>query len=153
MSSRVQLSAHLTLDEVTRTGTGLDNQPDHEQLWALLNLARFAFEPLRMAVGPMQVTSGLRTAAVNAAVGGASKSQHLKGEALDVKPLRMASPAAFEVLAREVAAGLAIDQAILYHPSRGGHIHLSHTARRDPRGQLLYAPAGGGYVVWESNEH
>ena len=146
----LHLSAHLTLDEVTRTGTGLQNDPGADQLWALLNLARFAFEPLRMSVGPMQVTSGLRTSAVNAAVGGASKSQHVKGEALDVKPLRMASPAAFEVLAREVAAGLPIDQAILYHPSRGGHIHFSHSVTRPPRGQLLYAPAGGGYVAWGS---
>ena len=143
------LSDHLSLDEVTRTSTGLPNDPTADHLWSLVNLARFAFEPLRLLVGPMQVTSGLRTPPVNYAVGGSDKSQHMRGEALDVKPLRMASPAAFEVLAREVEARtLTVDQAILYHPSRGGHMHVSYTTRRTNRGQLLYAPASGGYVAW-----
>lgn len=141
----LRLSEHLTLDEVTRTATGVDNMPDHHQLWALIHLARFAFEPLRLLIGPMYVTSGLRVAAVNAAVGGSSKSQHMNGEALDVKPLRMSSEAAFKVLSTKRHV---VDQAILYHPSRGGHIHFSYTTRRTNRGQLLYAPAGGGYASW-----
>ena len=145
----LRLSPHLTLDEVTRTSTGLVNVPTHEALHELVHLARSVFEPWRMLVGPLRVTSGYRSAAVNAAVGGAAQSQHKRGQALDLKPLRMSSAAAFRELAR-VVGKIPVDQAILYAPERGGHVHISHRSDGKNRGQLLYAPASGGYEPWEA---
>lgn len=44
------------------------------------------FEPLRMHIqSPIIITSFFRNEAVNKAVGGVKTSQHLKGEAMDIK--------------------------------------------------------------------
>lgn len=141
----LRLSPHLTLLEVMRTSQPHPNVPGPAELWELMVLARRCFEPFRSLVGPLRVTSGYRSPEVNAAVGGAQNSQHARGQAVDVAPLRMDARHAFEALER---SAVPVDQAILYHPSRGGHIHVSHRADGKNRRQFLYAPAEGGYVAW-----
>ncbi|HET6497248.1 MAG TPA: D-Ala-D-Ala carboxypeptidase family metallohydrolase, partial [Thermoleophilia bacterium] len=102
-------------------------------------------EPIREAVArPVRVTSGYRSPAVNAAVGGSSRSQHSKGEAADIKVDGMAAP---ELRNAIVAAGVPFDQLIWYAPERGGHVHVSYAIGRTQRGQVIYAPAGGGYIA------
>jgi zinc D-Ala-D-Ala carboxypeptidase len=42
-------------------------------------------QPMRDAIGPIRISSGYRNPSLNRAIGGSSKSQHCKGEALDIQ--------------------------------------------------------------------
>ena len=81
------LSPHFTISELTRTSTGLPNEPSAEVVARLIVLA-WALEGLRARGGdvPLQVTSGYRSIEVNLAIGGALRSAHLAGLAADIKP-------------------------------------------------------------------
>ena len=85
-----QLSEHLSLAEVTRSGKasslGIDNTPTPQHLENLKLLAAKVFEPIRAHFGkPISISSGYRSAALNKATPGSSAtSQHASGEALDL---------------------------------------------------------------------
>ena len=83
-----QLSKHFRLSEFTRSGTALrrnlDNNPDVDSVEALQELCIHVLEPLRRRFGIISITSGFRSAPVNAAIGGSPTSQHLRGEAADI---------------------------------------------------------------------
>ena len=70
---------------ITATRRGLDNTPDGEQLDNMKLLAEKVFEPLREWVGgPIRINSFFRGPELNTAIGGSSKSQHCKGQAMDI---------------------------------------------------------------------
>lgn len=84
----MNLTTHFTLDEMTVSQTaarlGLDNTPSPE---IIENLRRTAhgLEMVRALLQcPVIVTSGYRSKPVNRAVGGATHSQHLTGQAADI---------------------------------------------------------------------
>jgi hypothetical protein len=87
----VQLTAHLTLEEVTASATAtakkLPNRPNLTVLGNLMRLAD-AFERIRAVLGgkPITIHSGFRAEAVNKAVGGVVGSYHTLGLALDFDP-------------------------------------------------------------------
>ena len=69
----------------TATRRGLDNTPNGEQLDNMKLLAEKVFEPLREWVsGPIRINSFFRGPELNKAIGGSSKSQHCKGQAVDI---------------------------------------------------------------------
>jgi uncharacterized protein YcbK (DUF882 family) len=108
-------------------------------------------DPLRAALGkPVRVTSGFRSPEVNQAVKGSPTSQHMLGEAADIKTDGLN---ASELLAVIVRSELPFDQAIGYDPERGGHVHVSYTIRRANRREMLWAPASGGYRPWSPSEN
>lgn len=81
----MRLTKNFTLEELTRTNTGITNEPNKEELQALITLSGKVLQPLRDIYGrPITVNSGFRSYAVNKAVGGARNSQHSKGEAADL---------------------------------------------------------------------
>jgi len=86
----MQLSEHLSLAEVTNSDTakrlGIDNSPTPNHLANLKLTAERIFEPIRIYFNkPIHVSSGYRSAALNAATPGSSlTSQHCSGEALDL---------------------------------------------------------------------
>ena len=86
----MQLSEHLTLAEVTKSQTatrlGIDNTPTIDHMESLRAVAQKVFEPIRNHFGvPIAVTSGYRSKGLNEAIGGSSRrSQHCKGQALDI---------------------------------------------------------------------
>ena len=75
---------YFTINELTKTSTGISNIPNAEQIanltYLVENLLDKAREELAM---PITVTSGYRSEAVNRRVGGVYNSQHTKGEAAD----------------------------------------------------------------------
>lgn len=82
------LSPHFSYEEMTRsewaTKHRVDNTPNELQLAALINLCWKLGEPLREVFGPIRVTSGFRSEAVNTGVHGVGGSKHLSGEAMDL---------------------------------------------------------------------
>lgn len=146
-----QPGRYFTWQELTRSGTatdlGLDNTPPAAAQAELRSLVARVLDPLRAALGrPVSITSGYRSVALNQAIGGAQESQHMVGQAADVK---VAGVAAVDLAARVRQLRLPVDQAIWYDVARGGQLHLSHRSDGRNRGEYLHAPASGGFVRWE----
>jgi zinc D-Ala-D-Ala carboxypeptidase len=143
-----QLGRFFSWAEVTASGAasrlGLDNTPPPEAQAALERLVAVVLDPLRSQLGrPIVVTSGYRSAAVNRAVSGSPTSQHMSGEAVDIKATGLSAE---QLAGAIVRTGLPFDQVIWYAPERGGHVHLSYTEKRPNRWEVLYAPPAGGYT-------
>ncbi len=125
----MQLTPHFTLAEMTASTTaqrqGLDNTPTPEALQRLTLTAEM-LERVRAHLGvPIVVTSGYRSRAVNAAVGGVTSSDHAIGAAADIVVPKFGAPhAVAKALAPHVNA-LGIGQ-IIYESVGGKHwVHLS----------------------------
>lgn len=70
----------------TATRKGIDNTPTAEVKANLTALVANVLDPLREVYGkPIVVSSGYRCARLNRAVGGVAKSQHLTGQAADIR--------------------------------------------------------------------
>jgi len=83
------ISEHISYKEATHSNTALrrnlDNTPNDEQLKCMEEVAENLFEPLRKWVsGPIKVNSFFRGEPVNTAIGGSKRSQHMKGQAIDI---------------------------------------------------------------------
>ena len=83
------ISKHISYKEgvhsITAIRKGIDNEPNEEQLANMKLVANNVFEPLRVFVnGPIKVNSFFRSPDLNKAIGGSTKSQHCKGQAIDV---------------------------------------------------------------------
>ena len=136
-AGNIRLGQYFTLAELTNTNSGLPNYPGPTEVSNLQYLVETVLDPLRREVGPLLVTSGFRSSAVNAATPGASNSsQHMRGEAADVVPTSTSQSEAVAVLRT-----LPVDQVITYDDS--SHIHIS-ARRGDNRGEFLTS-IGGNY--------
>ena len=83
------LSKHISMREavysITAKRLGLNNDPSDEHLESMGKVANKVFEPLREFVnGPIKINSFYRGPELNKAIGGSSKSQHCKGQAIDI---------------------------------------------------------------------
>ena len=83
------ISEHISYKEGVYSNTairrGIDNTPNDEQLNNMELIAEKIFEPLREWVGgPIKINSFFRSPELNTAIGGSSKSQHCKGQAIDI---------------------------------------------------------------------
>lgn len=92
----IQLSTHFKLSEFLRSETasarGIDNTPSIEVVSNLQQLCVNVLEPLRANASPplgdlggLVISSGYRSPALNKAVGGSTTSQHMTGEAADLR--------------------------------------------------------------------
>ena len=85
----MQLSKNLYLSEVTKSQTaiqkGIKNEPSKEEIENLKAIAQNVFQPLRDHFNvPIGISSGFRSKALNAAVGGSKTSEHTQGCAIDL---------------------------------------------------------------------
>ena len=83
------ISKHISYKEGVHSNMairkGIDNTPNDEQLNNMELIAEKVFEPLREWVkGPIKINSFFRSPKLNTAIGGSSKSQHCKGQAIDI---------------------------------------------------------------------
>jgi len=141
----MQLTANFTLAELEYSAKaealGISNRAPHDHQLALRALATHVAQPIRDHVGPMRVSSGYRSAALNAATPNASKtSQHLRGEALDFVPLRMNM---LEVFNWIIQSNIPFDQIIAEHFTKSGKpnahgmwIHISHSLHGPQRRKI-----------------
>ena len=84
---------YFTIQELTKSATaqrkGIKNLPDTTITQNLTALIDNVLDPLREAYGaPIIVTSGYRCEKLNKVVGGAASSQHVKGQAADIRSVR-----------------------------------------------------------------
>jgi putative chitinase len=155
VTADMQLSEHFNLKEFTKSETAIrkriDNTPGPEHAQNLKIVCEKILEPVRKHFGkPVRINSGYRGPALNAAVGGSSKSQHCNGEAVDFEIDGLANPE----LAKWVSQNCDFDQVILefYDPKEGpnsGWVHASYTSKGTNRKQLLTAVTVNGKTVYK----
>ena len=147
------ISEHISDKEgvysITAMRRGIDNTPDEEQLTNMGLLALEVFEPLRDWVGgPIRVNSFFRSVELNKAIGGSSKSQHCKGQAIDIDDTRCHKTNAemFKFINDE----LEFDQLIweFGDDNNPNWIHVSYVSENDNRNRCLRAYRTNGKVVY-----
>lgn len=154
VSPEMQLSEHFKLNEFTKSETAIrkriDNTPGPAHASNLQKVCEKILEPVRRHYGkPVRINSGYRGPALNAAVGGSSKSQHCNGEAVDFEIDGLANPE----LAKWVSENCDFDQIILefYDPKEGpnsGWVHASYSEGKN-RKQILTAVSVNGKTVYK----
>jgi hypothetical protein len=137
------LSDNLSLAEAISSATalrkGIANKPTQQHLLNLKEVANNIFQPCREHFGkPLRVTSGYRSEALNKAIGGSSKSQHSKGEALDMQSTKGYTN---KELFMYIKDHLEFDQLIGEFPDNVGEyawVHCSYK-KEGNRGEVLIA--------------
>ncbi len=122
-----RLSNHFTLEEFINSKKYPDNKPSLQVVASLTYGCLMLLEPAREAIGcPIIVNSGFRNPRVNALVGGVACSQHLQGQAADIRPK---NPAKFQLLVAFLKAHALTDQLL----TGRGWLHISWAPFRPPR--------------------
>lgn len=85
----MKLTEHFTLEELTNSPTAkrlnIDNTPSEKIEEELMETAQLLEKIRTVYKKPIIVTSGYRCEKLNKAVGGAKTSQHMKGQAADIR--------------------------------------------------------------------
>ena len=82
----IQLSTHFRLGEFLNLGKYPENIPSVQAMVNMTYGCLTLLEPARLLVGPIIINSGYRNKEVNQKVGGVKGSQHLTGQAADIRP-------------------------------------------------------------------
>lgn len=136
----MRLSRNFMLREFVNSTTasrkGISNKPTEVHLANLKKLIDNVIQPLRDKIGPIRITSGYRSPALNRAIGGSSRSQHSKGMAADIQFVRdneMDNKVIFDTV---LEMGLDFDQMINEFDYKW--IHISYNQKKN-RKQVLEA--------------
>lgn len=134
-----KLTDHFSLAEMTASETaarkGIDNTPSPAIIKNLTRTAQL-LERVRVLLGskPILVSSGYRSPALNAAVGGSKTSAHMQGLAADFICPGFGTPLA--ICQRLDSLGMEFDQLI----QEGNWVHIGLAAEGiKPRRQVLTA--------------
>tara|TARA_R100000306_G_scaffold9569_1_gene12557 strand:+ start:120 stop:584 length:465 start_codon:yes stop_codon:yes gene_type:complete len=152
------ISDHISYKEATHSATALrrnlDNIPNDEQLKCMEEVAENIFEPLRKWVGgPIKVNSFFRSESVNKAIGGDRRSQHVKGQAIDIDDtFRRKTNADMYYYIKD---NLDFDQLIweFGDDENPNWIHVSYVSHRPNRKKLTVALKKNGKTKYEHREH
>ncbi len=85
-NDNTRISPHFRLNEFLNVDKYPDNKPTLQNVVNIAYGCYFLLEPARQEVGPIMINSGFRNARVNRLVGGVNNSQHLIGQAADIRP-------------------------------------------------------------------
>lgn len=148
----MKLSENFTLAEFTKSQTairmGIDNTPGEEHLENAKALFEKIVQPVREQFGPTTINSGYRGPALNEAVGGSSKSQHCKGQAVDIEVPGVPNAE----VAEWIEENLDFDQLILEFYTPGipdsGWVHVSYNGDAN-RKSVLTAMKENGKTVYK----
>ena len=149
----MRLSKNFTLAEFTKSQTatrrGIDNTPEGEHLEAAKELFENVVQAVRDKFGLTVINSGYRGPELNEAVGGSAKSQHCKGEAVDIE---CPGNSNYDV-AKWIEDNLDFDQLILEFYTPGipdsGWVHVSYKPEGN-RKSVLTAMREDGKTVYKT---
>ena len=130
----MRLSKNFVLSEVTRSNTakrlGIDNAPKNDHLKSMQRIISELAQPMREALGPIRITSGYRSPELNRAIGGSSKSQHCKGQALDLQFWKDGQMCNKEIYDWVLKSNIEFDQMINEFDFAWVHISLKEKKNR-----------------------
>ena len=98
-----KLSNNFSLEELIASSTAklkkIDNSPSPEVIKNLKKLCEEVLQPIRNKYGrAITVTSGYRSPKLNAAIGGVKNSQHVTGQAADIKCTATSKAVLFNII-------------------------------------------------------
>jgi len=143
------ISKHISMKEATKSITalrlGIDNTPNGDAISNMKELAEKVFEPLRAWVGgAIKVNSFYRSPALNEAIGGSSRSQHCKGQAIDIDDVygHKTNAEMFAFIKDE----LSFDQMIweFGNEDNPDWVHVSYVSEEKNRNRILKAVRDDG---------
>ena len=121
-----RLSPHFKLGEFLNLRKYPENIPTMQVVVNLTYGCHQLLEPARLIVGPIIINSGFRNEAVNRRVGGVRNSQHLIGQAADIRPK---DPAQFQRLVDFLKDNALTDQLL----TGSTWLHISWNPFAQPR--------------------
>ena len=124
--NEIKLSKHFLLREFLNLKKYPENLPTMQVVANLTYGCHLLLEPARLEVGPIIINSGFRSETVNRRVGGVSNSQHLIGQAADIRPK---DPAQFQRLVDFLKAHALTDQLL----TASTWLHISWNPFAQPR--------------------
>ena len=148
------ISKHVSYKEGVYSTTALrrdiDNTPGYDRLHFMEILAREVYEPLREYVGgPIKINSFFRCPELNKAIGGSSKSQHCKGQAMDIDDTfgHMTNVEMYNW----IKENLDFDQMIweFGDDDNPNWVHVSYISEKDNRNRCLKAYREGGKTKYK----
>ena len=153
-----RISEHVSYTEGVKSNTalrlGLDNIPNPDQLQCMHEIARDVFEPLReWAGGPIKINSFFRGEPVNTAIGGSVRSQHMKGQAMDIDDTFGVKTNA--EMYHYIKDNLDFDQLIweFGDDENPNWVHVSYVTHRENRKKLTIAKRVNGKVKYIHEAH
>jgi hypothetical protein len=146
----MKLSKNFTIAEYIKSQTAtrkdIDNSLSEDHLESAKLLFAKVVQPVREQWGVTVINSGYRSLALNKAVGGSSKSQHCKGEAVDLECVGASNAE----VAQWIESTLEFDQLILefYTPGdpRSGWVHVSYKESNNRKSVLTASKIKGKTV-------
>jgi hypothetical protein len=146
-----QLSRNFTLAELCKSEVAIrrniDNTPSEKVKNNLQILVANVLQPLRDKFGPVTITSGYRSPAVNTAVGGSPVSDHCLGMAADIEINGIDN----KVLAEYIRDNFKFTQLILEFYTEdvpdSGWVHVSYD-ENDLKCNVLRAVKENGKTVY-----
>ena len=142
LNANAKLSEHFSLGEFTKSGSHPEvyNIPSHE---AIANLKRLCtwLEVLRLRAGnPIRINSGYRSPQLNKKIGGAAKSNHLTGCAVDIRVENMEQLLRYAVILLDISRDWHQDfDELLIEKNRYGAIWLHFAVRpKDNRRKVCF---------------
>lgn len=129
------MGKYFTINELTKSSTAqrlhIDNNPTQEVKDNLNALIDNVLDPLRELYGkPIIVNSGYRSFKLNKAVGGAKNSQHLVGQASDIRTVQNTKESNKQLFDLIKNSKLPFDQLINEYDYNWVHVSYSPRNRR-----------------------
>jgi hypothetical protein len=143
----MNLSEHFSLEELTASETaarsGIDNTPAAALMPNLQVLAN-GLEQVRAVLGnqAIHVNSGYRCPALNAQVGGAANSNHMRGLAADILCPSFGTP--LQVCQAIAAANIAVDE-VIHEFGKWCHVAFAAPGTQPRDALMTIASAAQGY--------
>lgn len=130
----MKLSKNFTLAEIEHSSTakrlGISNEMPKKHIDNMQRLITDLVQPMRNDLGPIRITSGYRSKALNSAIGGSNRSQHSKGEALDLQFWEKGEMNNKTIYDWILNSGLQFDQMINEFDFAWIHLSLKETGNR-----------------------
>jgi len=149
----MKLTAHFALAEFTRSESakrhGVSNEPTPEHLKNLITLCEKVLEPIRIKFGPINISSGYRSKALNHYIGGSLNSQHCEAKAADIDMDGMGGPTNKEIF-EYIKNELEFDQLI--NEFNYSWVHVSYNLGKN-RKQVLDALKVNNKTVYANHKN
>lgn len=139
-------ATNFTYEELLHSDTavreGIQNIPDDPDVWDNMEyLAQTILQPVRDKFGPIRVTSGYRSAALNKVIPGSSAtSHHCSGSAADIEPVRK------DVSLRDIFSFIATElpfTELIAENLPDGWVHVALVRGREEARAVKYKRVGG----------
>ena len=129
------MSKYFNITEFTKSSTaqkhGIKNIPSLEELKNIDNLIAYILDPLREAYGkPIIINSGYRCIELNKLVKGSKTSQHLTGQAADIRSVKNTKEENKKLYDLIIQLKLPFDQLINEYDFSWVHVSFSERNRR-----------------------